>query len=131
MGLLNAGENKVIFKTNKGSYSVEQINVEFVEKEIRAKIYYFEANRSQINEIKNGKKDAVLSIEFVDDIKNKRADLNINDRLSNIDTEKKTFIKKLNDRNNPDLIEEGNNFIEIMPRTRLDIVELKVMLQNR
>ena len=128
---MNAGENKVIFKTNKGSYSVEQINVEFVEKEIRAKIYYFEANRSQINEIKNGKKDAVLSIEFVDDIKNKRADLNINDRLSNIDTEKKTFIKKLNDRNNPDLIEEGNNFIEIMPRTRLDIVELKVMLQNR
>ena len=130
LGILDEGENRIVFRTNKGSYSVEQIKVEFVEKEVRTKVYFFEVNESVINEIKSGDKDAVLTIEFVDGERNKRADLNINDRLSTIDTEKKTFTKTLNDGNDPDFIEEGNNFIEIRPRTSLDIVEIRVELQD-
>ena len=117
IGVLNAGENRIIFKTNKGSYSVEQIKVEFVEKEV--------------NDIKNGKIDIVLTMEFVDNERNKRADLNINDRLSTIDQEKKIFTKTLNDKKDPDFIEEGNNFIEIRPRTMLDIVELRVDIKEK
>ena len=131
LGILDEGENRIVFRTNKGSYSVEQIKVEFVEKEIRTKVYFFEVNESAINKVKSGDKDAVLNIEFADDERNKRADLNINDRLSTIDTEKKTFTKKLNDGNDPAFIQEGNNFIEIRPRTRLDIVEIRVELQDR
>ena len=131
LGILDEGENRIVFRTNKGSYSVEQVKVEFVEKEVRTKVYFFEVNESVINKVKNGDKDVVLTIEFADDEKDKRADLNINDRLSTIDTEKKAFTKKLNDGNDPDFIEEGNNFIEIMPRTRLDIVEIRVELQDR
>ncbi len=130
LGVLNEGENKVVFRTNKGSYSVEQVKVEFIEKEVRTKVYFFEVNQSIISKIKSGDKDVVLTIEFVDDEKNKRADLNINDRLSTIDTEKKEFTKTLNDDTDPDFIEEGNNFIEIRPRTRLDIVEIRVELQD-
>ena len=131
LGILDSGENRVIFKTNKGSYSVEQIRIQFAEKEIKTNVFFFQVNKSQINEIKSGKKNAVLSIEFVDDRSNKRADLNINDKMLSIDTDKKTATKTLNDRNDPDLIEEGNNFIEIRPRTRLDIVEVKISLVNR
>ncbi len=131
LGILDEGENRIVFRTNKGSYSVEQIKVEFVEKEVRTKVYFFEVNQSVINKIESGDKDAVLTVEFADDEGNKRADLNINDRLSTIDTEKKAFTKTLNDGNDPDFIEEGNNFIEIRPRTRLDIVEIRVELQDR
>ncbi len=130
LGILDEGENRIVFRTNKGSYSVEQIKVEFVEKEVRTKVYFFEVNQSVINKIKSGDKDVVLTVEFADD-RNKRADLNINDRLSTIDTEKKAFTKTLNDGNDPDFVEEGNNFIEIRPRTRLDIVEIRVELQDR
>jgi len=131
LGILDEGENRIVFRTNKGSYSVEQIKVEFVEKEVRTKVYFFEVNESIINDIKNDEIDIVLTIEFVDDETNKRADLNINDRLSTIDTEKKAFTKKLNDDTDPDFIEEGNNFIEIRPRTKLDIVEVRVEMQDK
>ena len=130
LGILNEGENRIIFKTNKGSYSVEQIKAEFKEKDIKTNVYYFEVNRSIINDIKNRKKDVILTIEFVDDDANKKADLNINNRLSTIDQEKSIFTKTLNDKKDPDFVEEGNNFIEIRPRTRLNIVELKVELKD-
>ncbi len=125
LGVLNAGENKVIFRTNKGSYSVEQIKIEFEEKEIKTNVYFFEVNQSQIEEIEDRDKDAILTIEFVDDDKNKKADLNINDRLRTIDQDERIYTKNIND-----FIEEGNNFIEIRPRTKLDIVELRVELEE-
>ncbi|MCH8067178.1 MAG: hypothetical protein IIC69_01190 [Nanoarchaeota archaeon] len=131
LGVLNAGENRLIFKTNKGSYSVEQIKIEFVEKEIRETVYFFEVNQSIIDDIEAGDVDVILSIEFVEGERNKRADLNINDRLSTIDTEDRIFTKTLNDDDDPDFVEEGNNFIEIRPRTRLDIVEIRVEVEDR
>ena len=126
VGILNAGENKIIFKTEKGSYSVEQIKIEFQEKEVRTNVYFFEANQSTIDKINKNDKDAILKIEFVDDKENKRADLNINDRLSTIDQNERLFSKNIND-----FIKKGNNFIELRPRTRLDVVELSVKLEDR
>ena len=130
LGVLNSGENKIIFKTNKGSYSVEQIKVKFVEKELRTSIYYFEVNQSIIDDIEEEDIDIVLTIEFVDDEKNKRADLNINDRLTSIDQEERIYTRTLNDDEDPNFIEEGNNFIEVRPRTMLDIVEIKVEVEE-
>ncbi|MAE42282.1 hypothetical protein CMO93_00810 [Candidatus Woesearchaeota archaeon] len=126
LGILNSGENRIILKTNKGSYSVEQIRIDFDEKDIKTNVYFFEVNQSQIDEIEDRDKDAFLTIEFVDDRKNKRADLNINDRLSSIDDDERIFTKNLND-----FLEKGNNFIELRPRTKLDVVELKVEFKER
>jgi hypothetical protein len=125
LGVLNSGENKIIFKTNEGSYSVEQIKVEFIEKEVPKTRYFFEVNQSVIDDIEKGDVDVVLTIEFVDD-KNKRANLYVNNKGITLDTEDKEFKITLNDDDDPYMIEEGNNFIEIEPRTRLDVVELRV-----
>ena len=62
-----------------------------------------------------------LIMEFVNDRDNKRADLNINDRLFSLDQEEKYFTQGLNNT-----IRQGNNFIEIRPRTEMNIVELRV-----
>jgi hypothetical protein len=125
VGLLNEGENRIVFKTSKGSYSVEQIKVEFEEKDVEEKLYFFEVNQSQIDDIQNRDKDAILNIEFVDDKRNKQADINLNDRIFTIDDDERTFSKNIND-----FIREGNNFIELTPRTRLDIVELNIRLED-
>jgi len=126
LGILNSGENKIIFKTNKGSYSVEQIEIEFDEKEIKERVFFFEINQTTIDEVETKKKEVILTVEFVNGERNKRADLNINDRLSTIDQEERIFTKNLNS-----FIEEGNNFVELRPRTRMDVVEIKVVLQDR
>ena len=124
-GILEAGVNTVIFRTAKGSYSVEQIEMQFEEKDVTTVKYYFEVNQSVIDSIEDDEEEAILTIEFVED-ENNRADLNINDKFFTIDEDERIFSKNI-DR----YIEEGNNFIEIEPRTRLEIFELKVELRER
>lgn len=123
---LSAGQNKVIFKTSKGSYSVEQIKLSFKEKDTPEAVYYFEVNSTTYKDITDNEYDAFIRIEFVDDENTKKADLNINDHLVRIDQKKKTYEKNINS-----WIEEGNNFIKITPKTTLDIVELNIELDEK
>ncbi len=123
---VSAGQNKVIFKTNKGSYSIEQIKLDFMEKDVPEAVYYFEVNSTAFEDIEDGEYDAFIRIEFVDDEKTKKLDLNINDHLVRINQDDKTY-----DRNIDDWIEEGNNFIKITPiKTTLDIVEVNIELEE-
>ena len=72
-----------------------------------------------------------MTIEFADDERTNRADLKINDRTRSIEEEEKFFTLTLNDEEDPDLIEEGNNLIEIIPIRRLDIIEIRVEVKER
>ncbi len=126
LGVLNAGENFIVFQTNRGSYSIEQIRLEFEAEETKKRIYYFEINESKWDEILDDDLDVRVKIEFVDDNDNKRADLNINGHLTNIDQEEKDYSRSI--RN---WVEEGNNYIEIRPRTSLEIRELRVEMEER
>lgn len=122
----SAGQNKVIFKTGKGSYSVEQIMLSFIEKETPEAVYYFEVNSTTYDDIRKDRYDSFLRINFVDDEETKRADLNMNDHLVRIDQKKKTYEKYIDE-----WIEEDNNFIKITPKTTLDMVGLKVELEEK
>ena len=42
---LNAGDNNVVFSTSEGSYSIEQITVNFETKQTSSVVYYFEMDR--------------------------------------------------------------------------------------
>jgi hypothetical protein len=127
LGILNRGENRIVLKTNKGSYSVEQIKIEFEEDEIETDVFFFEINQTTLDRFEEEEEDPILRIEFVDDDKTKKADLNINNRLSSIDLDRdeSVFIKNINDS-----IKKGNNFIEIRPRTRLNIIEIRVKIEE-
>lgn len=124
-GIFNSGANNIIFKTNKGSYSIEQIKFEFEAKETKTKVFFFEINETFFKKIMDNNLDVILTLEFVNDKENKRADININDMLLSLDQEEKVFTKNIKSR-----IRQGNNFIEIRPRTVLDIVEVKVEVQD-
>ncbi len=125
IGLLSAGTNKVIFKTSKGSYSIEQIEVELESKETVSNVYYFEVNDTTCEDISDAE-NVKLTLQFVDEEDRKRADLNVNGHLYRIDQYDDTF-----ERNIRDWIIEANecienNYIKITPKDTLDIVELMV-----
>ncbi|HLC66003.1 MAG TPA: hypothetical protein VJI46_07835, partial [Candidatus Nanoarchaeia archaeon] len=73
----------------------------------------------------NRTQEAFVELEFVDDDLSKRLDLNINGKLTNVDQKKPTYSRKITS-----WIEEGNNYIEIRPKTRVNIVELRVVLEE-
>ncbi|MEK6983811.1 MAG: hypothetical protein AABX33_04520 [Nanoarchaeota archaeon] len=119
--VLNEDENNIVFKTNKGSYSVEQIKISLEFKEPTTKTYFFEINESIFKKIRNTDEDAELTIKFIDDKKEKRLKLDINGNFETVETEKGSFTKNIDSR-----IVEGNNYIKLVPFEDLEVVELKV-----
>ncbi len=118
VGVLSSGSNKVIFKTGRGSYSIEQIKVKLESEETITNVYYFEINQTVFEDIDD---EVNLIIKFVDDEERKRADLNVNGHLYRIDQYDEVF-----ERNIYNWIEMDNNFIKLTPKTSLDIVEMIV-----
>ncbi len=125
-GLLNAGQNTVVFKTSKGSYSVEQIFLDFEYEKTKSKTYFFEINDTHFEDIRKDNDNVVLTLEFVDDDKDKRGVLDINGHLQSFDQEKRTFSKAINS-----VLRKGNNYVRIEPETELNIVELRVEVQKK
>jgi len=123
--VLHKGDNNIVFKTDKGSYRIEQIKITTDLRELTYPTYYFEINESAYDKIKNDEYDAVFSIEFVDDKQDKEMNLNINNRIISVDTDKPMYYKNIDS-----YVKEGNNFIKIEPLSMLDIIELKVELEK-
>ncbi|MBI2559394.1 hypothetical protein HYW20_08785 [Candidatus Woesearchaeota archaeon] len=120
---LNEGENNIVFKTSKGSYSVEQIAISLDFKEHSVKTYYFEIDDSTFDRIKDGDADVEITLKFVDDRNRKRAKLDVNGHADTIDTDKTTFSKSIRSK-----VSSGNNFVRIEPMDDIEVVELRVEL---
>jgi len=123
--VLHKGDNNIVFKTDKGSYLIEQIKITTDLKELSYSTYYFPINETTIEKIEGDEYDAVFSIEFIDDKKDKEMNININNRMIYVDTDEVDYYKNIDD-----YVKEGNNFIKIEPLSMLDIVELKVELEE-
>ena len=123
--VLHTGDNNLVFKTDKGSYLVEQIKVQTSLKELTYPTYYFEINETTFEKIENDTYDIKLVLEFVDDKKDKIMNLNINNRMIYVDTDEADYYKNIDG-----YAKEGNNFIKIEPLSMLDIIELKVELED-
>lgn len=118
---LRTGKNTLLFKITRGSYRVEQIKVRTLLKPVKAFIDFFNVKSSLYNDVLDKDRQVMLLIEFVDDGKVKRAEFNLNGRLSMIDQRESKY-----ERDISSLIREGNNYIEIKPLTELDVVRLQV-----
>lgn len=124
--VLDAGENNVVFSSSRGSYSIEQVEFNINMKEAKSLLYYFEINESVYEDISDGKKDCIVYLKFVDDDTEKKFELNVNGHLRYVEEDVKEYSKNINS-----WIEEGNNYVEIRPKTTLDIVELRVELEKK
>jgi len=118
---LNAQKNTLTFRLDKGNVRAEQIRVRTVLEPVRSFVDYFDVKSSLYNDVLDKERQVILRIEFVDDSKLKRADLNVNGKKDSIDQRDSVF-----ERDISSWIKEGNNYIEIKPLAELNIVKLEV-----
>jgi hypothetical protein len=69
--------------------------------------------------------DAILKIEFVNDVDVKRAGLYINGHLMHMDTRSSVYFQSI-----APYVKPGNNGIELVPESELDIVSMEVTLEH-
>jgi len=121
-GHIDEGENSLVFRTEQGSYLVDQITVVNELKDIIYPFYYFDINESIFEEVENGKIDIFLNFQFFDDSEYKKARIYINGHKTSMNTYDETWDKNINS-----YVEEGTNGIKIEPDdTILDIIRLTV-----
>jgi len=121
--LLNEGSNNIIFKTNKGSYSVEQISASLEFKDTKAKTYFFEVSPELYSNIKDGT-DVMVSMKFTDSTDQKRLKMDVNGKLETVETSKGTFSKSIASK-----LTSGNNYITLEPLEDVEVAQLKVEVQ--
>jgi len=131
---LNSGTNNVIFKTSKGSYLIDQIAVKTKLKEAKAATYYFKINSTDYENIQDDKVIPKLKIYFVEEEEDRDAKIIIAGK-----THKCTYdLDQIKDEEDiyyywvgiNDCIDEGQNYVNIEPEEVLNIVELRVELED-
>ncbi|MBI2542152.1 hypothetical protein HYV80_05575 [Candidatus Woesearchaeota archaeon] len=121
---LNEGENNIVFKTSKGSYSVENVRIALEFKESSVKTYYFEIDTKTFSQIRDDDGDVELTVKFAEDKARKRAKLDVNGHAETIETDKALFTKNIDSK-----VSEGNNYVRLEPLEDVEVVELKIELK--
>jgi len=131
---LNSGTNNIVFKTEKGSYLINQILIKTKLKETRTATYYFKVNSTDNENIKTNKVVPKLKIYFVEEEEDRDAKVTIAGKdhkcTYDLDQIKDDFDKFYYWVNIKECIDSGQNYVNIDPETILNIVELRVELED-
>lgn len=119
---LNAGKNTVAFKTT-GRYMIDSIYVDTDLQEVSSYIQYFQIPQEVFVDVVEGDANIVIEIFFVDDRQKKRGELNINGHLTYLNQESPYYARNINP-----FIGPGNNYIELVPETTMNINEIRVSI---
>ena len=113
-------ENILIFKVDKGDYNIDKIELLIEYEKTGYPKYSFEIGKELYDEIKSGKKDLELLINFPS-VGEKEAEIFIQDSKIHMLTTRKSYSIDISE-----YIDEGTNFIEIIPKNEFDITSLKI-----
>lgn len=114
------GQNKLKFKVTNGDYLLEQIRVRTKINDERNYVYYFKIEDATYDLMLDGIKDIDLNLDFLKD-EYKEGNLEINGYQRYFETSKDNYELKLNE-----YVKRGNNYIKIIPKNTLNIVEMTV-----
>ncbi|MBD3259696.1 hypothetical protein GF371_03640 [Candidatus Woesearchaeota archaeon] len=119
---LKTGENTLTFKTDAGSYIIDQILLTFVFREPVIPTYYFEIEEEDLDELLDSEdKYADLELEFVGP-EFKNLDVYINGHTIHIDEKGTSF-----NMNIEEFLIYGTNAIKLYPRSRnIDVTSLNI-----
>jgi hypothetical protein len=120
------GENKLVFKTEKGRYLMDQIKLTTTMKETPSYTFYFDLDKEDYDDIKDNNKKINLTFYFVDDISDKEAEILINDGKLFM-TRHHKFEWSANIKN---YVESGSNSLKVLPEEKLEIRKLQVKLKD-
>lgn len=122
---LYSGENTITFRANSGSYLLDQIMVKAKLKEIVYPTYFFKISHDDFTDIDNNDKDMRLTVEFTDDVDYKKADIYVNGHLTHLDQRDLNYTKIIDG-----FLKEGDNAVELIPKTRLNVLTLKIEMED-
>lgn len=121
---LTLGKNTLAFRITEGNYRVEQIKLRTELKEGATFIDYFDLNSTAYDDVKDKRKKLFLRIVMVDDDKDKEAEISVNGKKDYLDQRGPTY-----ERDIGNFAVEGNNYVELVPKSDLNIVKLEVRLE--
>jgi ligand-binding SRPBCC domain-containing protein len=120
-GLVNRGENEIIFFTEKGRYLLSHVLLESQLKEVEFPTYYFELSHEEYEDAQDERRRVRMELEFVDVTTRKFGEIIFNGHTHHFDTKEVSYTIDLSD----DVV-QGNNALKIKPRKTVEIRELTV-----
>jgi hypothetical protein len=121
---LKADENRLKFRSEKGSYTVESIVVKTELEKPSYPVYYFQISDEEYEDVVYSDTIIILKLRFVNDVDYKQAAIYVNGHLLHVDEHDIEWLHSLNP-----YIVKGNNAIELIPQSKLNIAELKVYVK--
>ncbi len=122
---LNKGSNELGLQSDRGRYLIDLIKIKTQLKEPVYPVYYFNLNQSEYEDVRFNQSEINLSLEFIDDLEYKEAKLVINGIEVGFYQKERLYSRIIDS-----YIQEGNNALKIIPKTRLEIINLKLTLQK-
>ena len=116
------GENEVLFVIDDGDYLINDIKLTNELKKSETRTYFFNINSKDFFDVQDRLKDVFLDMSF-DKEGSKIAEIWVNDFTIFMDTDESSFSEDISE-----LIEEGENFIRILPDNEFLIRSLRITL---
>lgn len=124
-GLIQEGENQIMFRTEQGAYVLGHLVLESRLREVDFPTYYLDLSLEEFQDIDDGEKSVRLRLSFVDVVVSKYGEVIVNGVQKHFDTKESSYVIDISD----DVV-RGTNSVKIKPRKTLEIRELKVDLRK-
>ncbi len=121
--LIYEGENYINFFVEDGEYELYHLKVISELEEIKYVTYYFDLSYEEAEAIEDDDNYVEVTLEFTDDTSTKTGYLNINGDKEHFDTREISYTMDISEE-----VVQGNNAIQIVPSTTLEVREFVVEL---
>ncbi len=122
---IRQGQNNIKFTTSKGLYVLDSMRVETTLKEQLNPTYYFKISSDLAEDIEGNYYDAILTLNFADDDELKVADIVVNGDYFPISQRDSKYEEDISN-----YLQQGNNAIKIIPESNMDIIDIRVELEE-
>lgn len=116
------GTNVLTFMVGNGDFQFSNIKIENELKEKSNPIYHFDVSSDNANNVVSGMSSVILTLKL--EGSSKKADIVVNDKQFSLDTSENSFSKDISD-----YINEGDNFVKIVPKNTFTISSLEIRLE--
>lgn len=122
---LKAGDNRLVFASDQGSYLLDRIEVTSHLKEQDYPVYYFNLPLDMYEPIEFGDAQLLLTLRFADYRAEKRGEVTINGFVQTFEADEYVYQAALD----PNILLPGPNTIQIIPHVdELNVAELRIEL---
>ncbi|MEK6857557.1 MAG: hypothetical protein AABX39_03140 [Nanoarchaeota archaeon] len=123
------GKNSLIFRASKGVHDFDNVKLNLKLSKTKSFTQYFEVNDNLYSDVVLDRfKKIIFEVRFVDDRETKEAEVNVNGRFKTIDQKTNKFAWELSKE--ADVLQAGRNYLEITPKSPLNIVEVRIFVED-